>query len=210
MTYPFVLTHVASHEFECLPTTTWIAQFPNHELLLLRQQILILRRHQRRRPDLTRSEKFILVSLVAQLRHRVKLQKTHLAHLVLILKPETLLRWHRELVRRKWTFNNSPQAAGRPPTDPYLVQLILQLARENAWGDDRIAGELKKLGYAISHETVRKILRSHGIAPAPTRKGPSNWRTFINHYKATLLACDFFTIETIRLQTVYVLFFFAT
>jgi transposase len=106
-----------------------------------------------------------------------------------------LLRWHRELVRRKWTFGNSPKAAGRPPTDPHLVQLILQIARENAWGDDRIAGELKKLGYPISHETVRKVLRGHGIAPVPTRKGSSNWRTFINHYKATLLACDFFTIR---------------
>jgi putative transposase len=87
------------------------------ELLLLRQQ--------KRGPHLTHGEKFILVSLVEQLHHRVKLQKAHLAHLVLILKPETLLRWHRELVRRKWIFGNSPKAAGRPPTDPHLVQLIL-------------------------------------------------------------------------------------
>jgi hypothetical protein len=64
-----------------------------------------------------------------------------------ILKPETLLRWHRELVRRKWTFGNSSKAAGRPPTDPHLVQRILQLAGEHDWGDDRIAGELKKLRY---------------------------------------------------------------
>jgi len=177
------------------------------ELMLLRQQILILRRHQKRGPTLTRSEKVILLTLIERFRHVVKLQKAHLAHLVLIFKPDTLLRWHRELVRRKWTFDNTAKALGRRPTDPHLMELMVQLARENAWGDDRIVGELKKLGFSISHETVRKILRSHGIAPAPTRKGSSNWRTFINHYKATLLACDFFTIETIRLQTLYVFFF---
>jgi putative transposase len=137
----------------------------------------------------------------------VKLQNAHLAHLVLILNPETLLRWHRELVRRKWIFGNSSKVAGRPPTEPPLVQFILQLAGENAWDVDLIAGELKKLGHSISHETVRKILRGHGIAPAPTRKASSNWRTFINHYQATLLTCDFFIIETIRLQPLYVFFF---
>ncbi len=130
-----------------------------------------------------------------------------MALLVLIFKPDTLLRWHRELVRHKWTFDNTRKTPGRPATDPHLAQLVLRLARENNWGDDRITCELKKLGYRISHETVRKILRSHGICPVPTRKVSSNWGTFINHYKATLLAYDFFTIETIRLQTLYVLFF---
>ena len=77
------------------------------ELLLLRQQILILRRHQKRGPVLMRSEKVILLTLVEQLQHAAKLQKAHLEHLVLIFKPETLLRWHRELVRRKWTFVNT-------------------------------------------------------------------------------------------------------
>lgn len=83
---------------------------------------------------------------------------------------------------------------------------MLQLARENRWGDDRITGELKKLGYYISHEKVRQILRHHGILPVPDRKPSSTWRTFLNHYKDTLLACDFFTVETVRLQTLYVFF----
>lgn len=177
------------------------------ELLLLRQQVLILRRHQKRCPTVTRSEKLILLTLVAQFRHFADLQKAQLGQLILIFKPETLLRWHRTLVKRKWTFSNTPKAPGRPPTDPQLVQLILQLARENRWGDHRIQGELKKLGYRISHETVRKLLRGHGILPVPFRKASSSWRTFVNHYKATLLACDFFTVETIRLQTLYVFFF---
>ena len=176
------------------------------ELLHLRQQVPILRRHQKRGPSVTRSEKLILLTLVAQFRHFADLQKVHLGQLILIFKPETLLGWHRTLVKRKWTFINPPKRPGRPPTDPQLVQLILQLARENRWGDDRIQGKLKKLGYHISHETVRKLLRSQGILPVPSRKVASSWRTFINHYKATLLACDFFTVETLRLQTLYVFF----
>jgi putative transposase len=108
---------------------------------------------------------------------------------------------------KKWTFANTPKRPGRPPTDPQLVQLVLRMARENQWGDHKIEGELKKLGYHISHETVRTILRSHDIAPLPARKCPTNWRTFLSHYKDTLLACDFFTVETIDLRTLYVLFF---
>ncbi len=177
------------------------------ELLLLRQQLLILRRHQKRGPTITRSEKLVLMTLVEQLHQFADLQKAQLEQVILIFKPDTLLRWHRELVRRKWTFNNQPKQGGRPPAEPHLIELILQLARDNRWGDDRITGELKKLGYQISHETVRKILWRHGILPAPQRKTSSTWRTFVNHYRATLLACDFFTVETIRLQTLYVFFF---
>jgi putative transposase len=92
-------------------------------------------------------------------------------------------------------------------TDLEVVQLMLRMAWENRWGDDRIEGELKKLGYQISHETIRKILRCHRIAPLPTRNTGTSWRQFLSHYKATFLACDFFTVETIRLQTLYVLFF---
>ena len=80
-------------------------------------------------------------------------------------------------------------------------------SKRRKWGDDRITSELKKLGYRISHETVRQILRRHGILPVPHRKSSSTWRTFLNHYKDTLLACDFFTVEPLRLQTLYVFFF---
>lgn len=177
------------------------------ELLLLRQQLLILRRHQKRGPTITRSEKLVLMTLVEQLHLFADLQKAQLEQVILIFKPDTLLRWHRELVRRKWIFNNQPKQGGRPPAEPHLIELVLQLARDHRWGDDRITGELKKLGYRLSHETVRKILRRHGILPAPQRKTSSTWRTFVNHYRATFLACDFFTVETIRLQTLYVFCF---
>lgn len=177
------------------------------ELMLLRQQILILRRHQKRGPTITRTEKLMLLTLIEQLRPIIELPKTQLEQLILIFKPDTLLRWHRELVKRKWTFNNQSKQVGRPPIEPRIILLVLQLARENRWGDDRITGELKKLGYRISHETVRQILRRHGIPLVLQQQSTSTWRTFVNHYKDTLLACDFFTVETIRLQTVYVFFF---
>jgi transposase InsO family protein len=177
------------------------------ELLLLRQQLLILRRHQKRGPIISPTEKLMLLTLIERFRPIIEQQKAQLEQLALIFKPDTLLRWHRELVKRKWTFNRYSKRNGRPPVEPQIIQLVLQLARENQWGDDRITGELKKLGYCISHETVRQILRRHSILPVPDRKVSSTWRTFLNHYKDTVLACDFFTIETVRLQTLYVFFF---
>ncbi|MBK8034535.1 MAG: helix-turn-helix domain-containing protein [Chloroflexi bacterium] len=127
--------------------------------------------------------------------------------MILVFKPDTLLRWHRELVKRKWTFKHQAKRVGRPPIEPQVVQLVLQLVRENRWGDDRITGELKKLGYRISHETVHQILRRHGIPPIPQKQSARTWRTYLNHYKDTLFACDFFTVETVRLQTLCVFFF---
>ena len=177
------------------------------EVLVLRQQVLMLRRHQKRGPSISQGEKLILITLAEHVCRFGRAQKGQLKRLVLIFKPETLLGWHRDLVKKKWTFANTPKAPGRPSTDPQLVQLILQMGRENQWGDDRIEGELKKLGYRISDETIRKILRSHDVPPVPVRKRTTTWRTFLNHYKDTLLACDFFTVETIGLQTLYVLFF---
>ena len=203
----FLIHQVASLLWDSLRFSRMSPDSKTLELLLLRQQLLILRRHQKRGPSITHSEKFILLTLIEQVRRFANLQQEQLEQLMLIFKPETLLRWHRELVRKKWTFSNAPKASGRPSTDPQLVLLILRMARENRWGDDRIEGELKKLGYRISHETIRKILRSHGVLPLPARSASSNWRSFLTHYKDTFLACDFFTVETIRLQTLYVLFF---
>jgi hypothetical protein len=177
------------------------------EVLLLRQQVLILRRHQKRGPSISQGEKLILLSLVEGVCRLGRAQKARLQQLVLIFKPDTLLRWHQDLVKKKWTFANTPKAPGRPSTEPDIVELILRLARENRWGDAKIEGELKKLGYGVSHETIRKILRSHDLPPVPARRSATTWCTFLNHYKDTLLACDFFTVETIALQTLYVLFF---
>ena len=122
-----------------------------------------------------------------------------------IVKSATLFRWHSQLVQRKWTYGH--RNPGRPRTDKEIEQLVLRLARENNWGYERIEGDLLKLGYTIGHETVSHILQRHGIPPAPERKPSPSWRHLMTHYKDQLLACDFFTVETLFLQTLYVLVF---
>ncbi len=124
-----------------------------------------------------------------------------------LVQPETVFRWHRELGKRNWTFQRDA-CGGRPRTAKELERLIVRLARENCdWGNARIEGELAKLGYEISDDTVSNILRQHGIPPVPERSPSLSWRKLMNHYKDQILACDFFTIETFFLQTLYVLFF---
>jgi putative transposase len=124
----------------------------------------------------------------------------------LVVKPETLLRWHRELVRRKWTFRKK-RNTGRPRLDPEIVASILRLARENPrWGYQRIRGELVKLSTRVSGTTIRAVLLGHGLSPAPRRAGPT-WTEFLRSQAQGILACDFFTVETLTLNTLYVLFF---
>jgi putative transposase len=123
------------------------------------------------------------------------------------VRPETLLRWHRELVRRKWALFDRRRGSGRPPLPAASRALILQLAEENPrWGYQRIRGELFKLGHPVSATAIRSLLRRHGLPPAPRRAGVS-WRAFLRAHTQGVLACDFFTVETIRLQTLFVLFF---
>src|SRR5689334_220779 len=119
------------------------------ELLVLRQQLIILRRHQKRGPAISSSEKFLLLTLVDRLCGLGQPGKTRLEQLILIFKPETLLRWHHALIKKKWTFANPPTRVGRAAIEPELVQLILRMAQENRWGHRKIEGELKKLGYQI-------------------------------------------------------------
>jgi putative transposase len=107
----------------------------------------------------------------------------------MIVTPQTLLRWHRQLVRRSWTQSQRPP--GRPPVERRVRELVLRLARENPrWGYPRIAGELLKLGVRVSPSTVRRLLLAAGLTPAPRRSGPS-WREFLRQQAASMLACDF-------------------
>jgi transposase InsO family protein len=125
---------------------------------------------------------------------------------MMVFKPDTVLGWHRELVRRKWTFKRKGKP-GRPVISSELETLIVRLGKENLrWGYDKIRGELLKLGYGISASSVRNILKQHRIATSAERSSGS-WRNFLGHYKGQILACDFFTVETIWLKTIYVLFF---
>ncbi len=121
------------------------------------------------------------------------------------VSPQTLLRWHRELVRRKWTYRKGKRP-GRPPLDPAMRDLIVRLGRENPrWGCIRIQGELHKLGISVGATTIRTILRRAGLPPAPRSSGPS-WTEFLRAQAWGSLAVDFFTVETVWLRTLYVLF----
>jgi putative transposase len=121
------------------------------------------------------------------------------------LDPYAVLRWHRELVRHKWTYLR--RGPGRPSVDPEVVDPIARLGRENPrWGCVRIHGELRKLGIRVGASTVRRILRRAGLAPAPRRSGPT-WSEFLRQQARGVLACDFFTVETAFLRTLFVLFF---
>jgi putative transposase len=122
-----------------------------------------------------------------------------------LVQPATLLRWHRELVRRRWTYEG--RRPGRPPLVAQTHQLILRLAAENpSWGYKRIQGELVRLGIPLSASSVWNVLHRHGIEPAPRRASVS-WREFLRQQAATIVECDFFTVETLWLRRFYVLFF---
>ena len=124
-----------------------------------------------------------------------------------LVSPRTLLCWRRALVRRKW--RQAPGQRGRPPTPSDVRALALRLARENPrWGHRRIGGELAKLGFGVSPSTVRRLLARAGLGPAPRRPGPG-WRGFLRAQAASIVACDFFTVESVLLRRYYVFFFIA-
>jgi putative transposase len=177
------------------------------EILILRHQLNILERKQKQSVRPSRAEKLILSVLTARLKQASERSAGQLHDIIRIFQPATVLRWHRELVRRKWTFKRKAKG-GRPRISKELEALIVRLARENSrWGYGKIEGELLKLGFTVSASTVRNVLNRHGILPAPVRHGSIGWRHLMRHYKQQLLACDFFTVETLWLPTLYVLFF---
>jgi transposase len=166
------------------------------EILLLRHELAILRR-QPRRARLRPVDRAILAALTRALPRSAWASSS--------VSPATLLRWHRQLARRRWTYPH--RLPGRPPLDRRVQALVVRLARENpCWGYRRIVGELRGLGISVSATSVRTILTRHGLPPAPQRN-EQTWRDFLRQHAATTLACDFFTVETAWLKRIYVLFF---
>jgi putative transposase len=166
------------------------------EIAVLRHQIRVLRR-QVGRPSFRPIDRAFLAA-AARILPRDRWRS-------FLITPQTLLRWHNELVRGKWKYRTAK--VGRPRIDPELREIVLRLARENPrWGYVRIQGELRKLGIGIGATTIRRVLRAHGLGPAPRRRGPT-WSQFLRAQAEGILASDFFTVETLRLKTLYVLFF---
>src|ERR687894_1291431 len=172
------------------------AQSKNAEILVLRHEVTVLRR-QVNRPRLSWADRAVFAALTRLLspvcrRHR-------------IVTPATIVRWHRDLVKRRWTQPRGPRRGGRR-TAPELRRLVLCLAAENpSWGYRRIHGELAGLGYRIAASTVWSILKRAGLDPAPRRDGPS-WRQFLRAQAHGILATDFFFVDTLLGHRLYVLF----
>ncbi|MFV0317517.1 MAG: integrase core domain-containing protein [Microthrixaceae bacterium] len=169
------------------------------EILALRHQVLVLQR-QIDRPQYSNTDRTILAVLASSM-DRAR-QRTAF----LIIRPETVLRWHRRLVARHWA--QPPTATpGRPPVDPELRTLTIRLARENpTWGYRRVHGELVRLGHSLAASTVWKILRAADIDPTADRTGPS-WTEFIRSQAAGIVATDFACVDTALLHRFHVLFF---
>src|SRR5664280_2761284 len=165
------------------------------EVVMLRHEVAVLRR-QVVRPALRPSDRALLAGLGRLLDRGRRRQ--------FFVQPETLLRWHRDLIRRKWTYARRP---GRPSIPAGTVAIILRLARENpTWGYRRIQGELATMGVVLAPSSVWTILRRHGVDPSPMRNGPT-WAEFLRSQASSMLACYFFSVDTVLLKHLYVLFF---
>src|SRR5664279_1741708 len=166
------------------------------ELLVLRHEVAVLRRTSPK-PRLDWSDRALFSALCRHLPRDLLARR--------LVTPATILRWHRRLVAKKWTY---PHRTRRPPIDPELAALIERLARQNpTWGYQRIQGELLKVGSRVGASTIRRILKQLRVPLAPTRADRTSWRQFLRTQASTMPACDSFPVDcAVTLQRIYVFF----
>ena len=171
---------------------------PEAELLLLRHQLRVVRR-QVKRPQLNAADRTIMAALSERVNRS--------ALVGMLVQPETVLRWHRELVRRRWAAFGRRFGPGRPGLDPELQKLILQMAKDNpSWGCVRVRGELLKLGHRVSATAIRRLLRRNRIGPAPWRSRYT-WKAFLRAQASAIVLTDFLSVDTVLLKHLYVLLY---
>src|SRR6266567_767244 len=169
------------------------------EILLLRHQLTVLQRQQPHRPNLDWADRALLATLLGVI------PKARRQGLRLLVTPDTILRWHRDIVRRRWAARSACGCTGRPATRRSIRALVRRLARENPdWGYRRIHGELAGLGVKVAASTVWEILKASGIDPGRRQTGLA-WSQFLRSQAEAILACDFFTVDLLDGTQAYVL-----